>query len=427
MKPTPSERPLLLIVSSGHRAYREYLFQQISPDYDIWLAQPKTPDWETGYIQGFTFTDYQIAKQTAEHLKQSTGNRTIVGILCWDEWRTAFTAALACELDCHYTNEAAILRCRDKLATRTTLADQCITQPAFREVRSVEDAKEASLEIGLPMVIKPRGLGASIGVTCVYQREDIATAFQHAVFSKENGALHFGDSAIAEEYIGGEEISVDCAVFQGKVTPLFIGRKTLDFHPYCEETGHGVNASDPLLNDSDFHITLQRLHESLNFTDGITHSEWKLIDKDPVLIEINARIGGGVIPLAGYEATGISIGKIAADIAVGRAPQINQTQSLATYVHFVYPPENGRVCCIHTNPQHFTDALRRLEILVKSGEFLALPPEGHVTSRVAYFITAAQTPEQAKALALNAENCITVEMNHADTTNTELDTVLHLR
>jgi D-alanine-D-alanine ligase len=65
--------------------------------------------------------------------------------------------------------------------------------------------EEAVLQLGLPVVIKPRREGSSVGVTIVHQRDQLAPALSQAGGPR---------SALAERYIVGREIEVAVLGFE---------------------------------------------------------------------------------------------------------------------------------------------------------------------------------------------------------------------
>ncbi len=120
---------------------------------------------------------------------------------------------------------------------------------------------------------------------------------------------------LVEEFADGYEISIDAAVFQGQVTPFCLARKEIGYPPYAEEIGHYVDAADPLLADEQLIQVLADAHAAIEFTDGVTHTEIMMTADGPKVIEINARIGGDMIPYLGLQATGADPGLAAAAVA----------------------------------------------------------------------------------------------------------------
>jgi len=74
--------------------------------------------------------------------------------------------------------------------------------------------------------------------------------------------------------------------------PFCLARKQLGAPPYFEEIGHVVDATDPLLSDPALLAVLSDAHRALGVADGVTHTEIPAHRRGPVIIEVNARLGG---------------------------------------------------------------------------------------------------------------------------------------
>ncbi len=99
------------------------------------------------------------------------------------------------------------------------------------------------------MVLKPRGMGASIGVVRAGSPAELDAAFEVAEHAGHGGSPSYEGGVLVEEMITGPEISVDGAVCDGEYRPMFVAHKQVGLAPYFEEIGHVVDAADPLLDD----------------------------------------------------------------------------------------------------------------------------------------------------------------------------------
>ena len=135
----------------------------------------------------------------------------------------------------------------------------------------------------------------------------------------------YEDGVLVETYLDGPEISIDGAVVDGRYVPLFVARKQLSEHPYFQETGHVVDASDELQRSPELMEMLRRAHVALGLRRGMTHSEVRLTSNGPRIVEINARLGGDLIPYVGMLATGIDPARVAVDVVLGREPDVEMT------------------------------------------------------------------------------------------------------
>ncbi|MFG2233047.1 ATP-grasp domain-containing protein [Streptomyces sp. NPDC048723] len=122
-------------------------------------------------------------------------------------------------------------------------------QPGIELTTTVEQARAAADRIGYPVVIKPRAMGASIGVVFAAEVAEVEAAFRIALAASEVDPGPYRASAMVERYAPGPEISVDGAVHKGEYLPMFLARKHSSDQPYFEEVGHLVDAGDPLMAD----------------------------------------------------------------------------------------------------------------------------------------------------------------------------------
>jgi biotin carboxylase len=383
-----ADKPLIILVTSGFGRYREYLLRQVADAARVWLFTSAAPTWEHPYIVGHTVVDpYDAAAMVAA----ARSLPAVDGVLCWDELKMLTSAALAGELGLPGGDPGMIERCRDKHLTRTALAAAGVPQPASRAVTSVDDALRAADAIGYPVVVKPRALGASLGVTGVRGPEDVLAAYELARGVTEDGVPYHEAGVLVEEWLDGPEISVDCVCVGGRVTPLFAARKISGFPPYFEEVGHWVDGADPLQNDPTLATVLRAAHEALGFTDGCTHTELRLMPDGPKIIEVNCRLGGDLIPYLGLLATGIDPGRAAVEVACGRQPAVTAERSRVAAVRFLYPDKDATVADVVVDTEALPASVLTVGVVAAPGQRLVLPPAGHVGCRYAYAVAAGAT------------------------------------
>lgn len=386
--------PLIILVSSGYHLYREYLLDQVAKAARVWLFLSAEPTWEHRYIVGSTVVDTLDPKAMIAAARDIPG--VVSGVLCWDEVRMVQTAELQEALGLPGATPEAVTRCRDKHQTRAALAAAGVAQPASVLVSDAAEAARAAERIGYPVICKPRALGASIGVNGVDSPGGIAAGYAEARGAFEDGVPHYDEGVLVEEYVSGEEISIDCAVADGTVTPLFLARKISGYPPYFEETGHSVDAADPLLTDPALLDLLDGAHRAVGYDRGVTHTEVRLTSSGPKIIEINSRLGGDLIPRVAFVASGIDAGAAAVRVAVGGRPAKAPGGRVAA-VYFLYPEQDCTVGEVTVDRDELPAEVCELGLLAAPGQELLLPPAGHVTSRYAFVIVAADDLQGCQA------------------------------
>lgn len=381
------ERPLLVVIGTGDRTYREYLLRSIAGPYRMHLLSGGPPTWAADYLAGWSEVDLAETVDAGEMIaatRRLAEREPVAGILTWDEARVLQCAKVAEALDLPGGDAAAAMRCRDKRLTRVALADSGIPQPRSVLADSVEAARAAADDIGYPVVLKPRAMAASLGVVRVEDAAELTARFGFARDVTIPGAWRY-ESVLVEQFAPGYEISVDSAVHRGVVHPLFVARKQVGYPPYFEEIGHVVDAADPLLRDPAIDKYLSDVHAAVGLTDGMSHVELKIGPYGPQLIEVNARLGGGLIPYLGALATGIEPGPVAAAVACGLPPVLITTRREVAAVRFFYvgddDTEIGSVGFDFAAGR--PAALDRADALAGAGDVLSPPPRGTAFGRVA--------------------------------------------
>jgi D-alanine-D-alanine ligase len=114
-------------------------------------------------------------------------------------------------LDTPYTGSGVMASAiaMDKVRSKHLFDAAGIPTPDYAVIRHRADAVMAVEELGFPLILKPAGEGSSVGMSKVFEPEDLDDAV--------NLALKYGGVALAERCIVGNETTV--AVLQGEALP----------------------------------------------------------------------------------------------------------------------------------------------------------------------------------------------------------------
>ncbi|MFJ6479399.1 ATP-grasp domain-containing protein [Streptomyces sp. NPDC091682] len=374
-------RGTLLVIGSGLKVYREYLIAPIrrrarAAGLDMVLLNNLKPTWQRDYFDEITVANVFDSGAMGAAAREVASRRRIVGLMCWDEPLVLDAGLLAAEFGVPGLSVPGVRGCRDKERTRAELTAAGIHQPGFELTTTVEQARAAADRIGYPVVIKPRAMGASIGVVFAAGATEVEAAFRIALAASEVDPGPYRASALVEGYAPGPEISVDGAVHKGEYLPMFLARKHSSDQPYFEEVGHLVDAGDPLMADEELMSTLARAHRALGIEDGITHSELRLTARGPLVIEINGRLGGDLIPFLGRTATGIEPGEVLFDVATGQRPDTRPTRRAVAGIRFGYPEQDCLLRSVRVPVE--APGLVTAAPMAEPGTTLRLPPGGYL-------------------------------------------------
>lgn len=174
----------------------------------------------------------------------------------------------------------------DKYLMRQRFAEFSVSSPKF----VIADNNYSVEGFIYPLIVKPTDRSGSRGVKRVDVSTDLSEAVQRA--RKES----FKHQAIIEEYIKGNEVSVESISWQGRHYILAITDKVTTEEPYFVELEHHQPSTLP--DDIQQKIKSETLKalSSLNIIYGAGHSEFKITSEGKVYaIEVGARMGGDFI------------------------------------------------------------------------------------------------------------------------------------
>lgn len=367
---------LLLIMGTGHEKFREYLLASAAGHgVPLWALDPVEPTWQRQYLAGHTVCDVFDPEAALDAVRRVAAEHRVLGVYCWHEAAIQAASEAAAELGLPGPSPEAVRAVRDKSATRRALTAAGIPQPDFAVLEPGDDGTEAAAAIRYPLVVKPIALGASQGVIKVDAPEDLAAAVAAARATQQAGMANDG-TLLLEQYLHGPEISVDAAVFAGECLPYLLARKTIGPEPYFEEMGHTVDARDPLLDSGDLLDLLAAAHEAVGWRHGSTHTEIKLTPEGPVLVEINGRLGGDLIPYLGLLANGIDSGTVGARLALGEHPDPTPTRERHAAIRFLVPPVSATAVKVDLPPDR--PGVLETVTVAGPGDELLMPPDGYI-------------------------------------------------
>ena len=97
----------------------------------------------------------------------------------------------------------------DKVRSKHLFRSAGIPTPEYTVLRKQSHAVLAADDLGFPLIIKPSGQGSSVGMSKVFESNELAAAVRHA--------FQFGSEVLAERCIVGRELTV--SVLQGQALP----------------------------------------------------------------------------------------------------------------------------------------------------------------------------------------------------------------
>ena len=186
------------------------------------------------------------------------------------------------------------------LTNKCLLRNACekygIPHPRFKKINTIEELYE--FYNGNPLIFKPATLQASIGISKIAKERDIKEAWERTTNANEISnnmvSRKLNREHIAEEYVGGTEYSIEALVKNGEIVFTNITEK-ITYEETFVERGHiapanlDIDLRDMLIKEK------KNLIDKLEIGSALLHSEWKVYNGQPYLIECAARVPGDYI------------------------------------------------------------------------------------------------------------------------------------
>lgn len=256
---------------------------------------------------------------------------------------------------------------------------------------------------GLPCVVKPADDSGSRNVLWC---DDLQAAIAHvgkvlAVTRNVRGQPTAG-IVIVEELLVGPEYSAEMFGTDDGMRCVGITQRTVSPLPYFVETGHqfpAVVAADVAAEIAE--VARQAL-TATGFRRGPAHVELKLTASGPVVVEINARLAGGMIAELIRLATGVDLLEQQVRAAAGLPVRLEPSRSRRAGIRFLVAAEPGVLAGFSGVAQ--AERVPGIDRLVVTGvaEREVGPPRD-AYDRLGYVIAVGDTSEQVEgALAAAA-------------------------
>ncbi|MGV8878715.1 MAG: ATP-grasp domain-containing protein [Sphingobacteriaceae bacterium] len=273
---------------------------------------------------------------------------SIDGVLTTSDYPVNTVSCICERLNLPGPSISAAQLCTDKFLQREILKKSAIHVPDFKLV-NVNDVGNLDLSLfSFPLIVKPVDSSASRGVTKVFSRWELNSSLDIAFKYSKIGKV------IIENFIDGEEYSIECIVKDGITNIIAITEKTTDGESdICfVETRHIVPAYLSLDLVEKITAYVRVVIKIIGLDNSASHVEIKIENGRPVLIEIAARLGGDfitsdLVPLA----TGIDMQENVIKLALGEMLNLTPSHQKFAGIQFINA-ENYKDVVHYLNHRH---------------------------------------------------------------------------
>lgn len=288
-----------------------------------------------GYVIADTSSDAELLATT----RRLAANSEVAGVTSSSDYFVLAAALLARAWRMPGPSPDAVRNCQHKGRQRQMLAAAGLPGPRYEIAETERDALASARRIGFPIVLKPVQGSGSIGVRLCETEHEV---LEHVRFllartvNERNVTIARG--VVVEKYIDAEEFSVE--TFNGNVVAII--RKRLGCLPHFVEIGHDIPSGLSSAGEAVLGRYAMKAVKALGLEWGASHVEVRMREGRLAIIEVNARLAGGMIPELLRHARGLDLVRLQVTAAVGRDPQVRGVgKARAGSIRFLVSEQGG--------------------------------------------------------------------------------------
>lgn len=330
------------------------------------------------------------------------------GVTTTSEFYVISAAESARRLGLPTTSPAALALCRDKGLMREALAAAGLSQPSYAVLDDPREVPAAVRSIGLPCVVKPPDAsGSSDVLLCSTVNEAVKHATTILAATTNVRGQPTAGKVLVESYVDGPEFSVEMLMHDGVPTCLGTTRKHLTQPPHFVEQMHVFPADLPDPVASAVVELAAAALAKCGVRLGVVHVEVKLDGAVPVMVEINARPAGGMIPELIRLATGLDLVEQHLRCATGLPVADGPTIQAYSGIRFLVAEDTGLVEAV----TGVADAERVhgvAQVIVTATPGARARPPRDAYDRLGYVIAVGASADEVESTLAEAANRVTV-------------------
>ncbi len=344
--------------------------------------------------------------------------KNIIGVLSTSDFFVEIAANIALILGLHSVSINSIRNCRNKKTLSEFLINNNIAAPITLSAASIEQAKLLDLKLNYPVIVKPNFGSGSRGVRLCQDKKAYVDYIKTYQFTE--------DELLIQPYISGDEYSVEAIGLNDKIEIIGITKKYLGNLPYFVEIGHDFPAQLTQSTTNTIVQTVKKALKAVGLTFGPSHTEIRINNDIPYVIEINPRLAGGMIPCMIEAATGWNLISTIIDLYVTKNITIPLLNKDYASIRFIMPKMEGYLASVNISFNLNDPRIYKFNLSKKVGDFIVL--SGDFKDRIGFVITCDSDFTTCNSLAQEAVHSISLDIAQEKPANSNenerLDSVL---
>ena len=230
-------------------------------------------------------------------------------------------------------SEDTALKATNKAFMRDALKEAGVPVPLYFRVKGKEAFVEAVNKVrnaGYRCIVKPADNSGSRGVNLLKEDADIDAAYEYTIQFSRGGEI------VVEEFMEGTEVSVETLAVDGDVKVIQITDKLTTGAPYFVEMGHSQPSQLSEETKKKIAEVAIAANKAIGIENGPSHTEIKVTNDGPKIVELGARLGGDcitthLVPLS----TGVNMVETSIKIALGEKPDLESKWNKGSAIRYL--------------------------------------------------------------------------------------------
>jgi biotin carboxylase len=395
------KKHLLVIGGLDHTLSK---IEKMGVHYSMMQIPARVNERQVTGARRYAVMDYQDLPKTLALARAWHAIDPFDAVVSFTEYGLEPASRCAAELGVAGDNLGAVLLTRSKPAMRRLLDEHGLSPVRHRSCVTISDAAAFVREIGTPIVFKPPAGGLSEGVYLVESEDQLAERWAWTRRVTDAPIL-------AEEFIGGPEYSVESISRDASHEVVVVTEKVTTQLPRFIELGHQVPARLDRAAYGAVCDLVTTFLSAIGQRTGPAHTEIRLTDFGPKLIESQTRFGGDQIWELCELVSGVDLmSETFAALLDLPAPPRKPVASAAAIRFICY--ENIRVAEVHgISAAQRARGVIRVVCTLRPGQELGTLASSD--SRQGYALAVGETVDEAIANASASRDLITVTTTDA--------------
>lgn len=237
------------------------------------------------------------------------------------------------ELGLNSISPETAVKATDKGEMIKAFKEHGIASPWYYICKDKQEFLTTIERITYPCIMKPLDNAGSRGIILAKNSNELLNGFDYSISSSR------GAGVIIEEYMVGDEVSVETMTVNGNTTVLAVTDKLTTGAPHFVELGHSQQSKFNGETLQEIKKTAIGAVKAVGINTGPAHVEIMVTEHGPKMVELGARMGGDcitthLVPLS----TGIDMLDATILVACGEKPDLTPKFQKGSAVRFLTAP-----------------------------------------------------------------------------------------